>query len=280
MRAAPALFTLVLVGLLVSWHGGGTAGSARWPEQQAVFLAWNTGFAALPSALWSTISLLGDTTVLLPPVALFLLGRPQVWAAVLASVPAGALLSTSLKHWAVVPRLAAVLDQTWFHLIGPALQHNSFPSGHVITAFAVAAAVLATWVPTPRRGRDWVPIVCGLLAATAIALSRIAVGAHCPLDLVAGAPVGWLAALSGAALARRTGGWGWLFQGAGRHAAAAGLILWAAALDSTARDADLRRGSRARGIERHRRGIHALVGRTPLRCGPGVAVDADRVRGG
>ena len=224
--AAPAIAALVLVGLLVSWHGGGIGGTARWPEQQAVFLAWNASFALLPSALWWAFTLLGDSTVLLALLALFVLGRPRVWAAALASVPAGAVLSASVKHWAGVPRPAAVLDQTWFNLIGPALHHNSFPSGHTISAFAAAAAVLATCAARPQRGRDWILIACGLLAATAIALSRVAVGAHWPLDLVAGAAIGWLAGLSGAALARYPGWWHWLFCGAGRPASGAGLILW------------------------------------------------------
>lgn len=226
MWAAPAFVTLLLVGLLVQWHGGGIAGSARWPEQQAVFLAWNSSFAAMPSALWSAITLLGDAAVLMPVLALFVLGRPRVWAAMLASVPVGALLSTSVKHWAAVPRPAAVLEQTWFNLIGPALHNNSFPSGHAISAFAAAAAVLATCVARPQRGRDWALITCGLLAATVIALSRVAVGAHWPLDLAAGAAIGWLAGLSGAALARHPGWWHWLFLGAGRQVAGAGLMLW------------------------------------------------------
>ena len=224
--AAPAFITLVLIGLLVSWHGGGVASTARWPQQQTVFVVWNTSFAALPSALWSAITLLGDSTVLLPLLALFVLGRPRVWAAVLASVPAGALLSTSVKHWAGVPRPAAVLDHAWFNLIGPALHHNSFPSGHTISAFAAAAAVLATCVARPQRGRDWTLIACGLLAATVIALSRVALGAHWPMDIAAGAAIGWLAGLSGAALARYSGWWHWLFFGTGRLAAGAGLILW------------------------------------------------------
>ena len=224
--AAPACISLVLVGLLVSLHGGGIAGTARWPEQHAIFLAWNASFAALPSALWSAITLLGDSTVLMPLLALFVMGRPRIWAAVLASVPAGALLSVSVKQWAGVLRPAAVLEPTWFNLIGPALHQNSFPSGHAISAFAAALAVLATCVPKPQRGRDWSVIACGLLAATVIALSRVAVGAPWPLDLAAGAAIGWLAGLSGAALARHPGWWHWLFFGGGRQAAGAGLMLW------------------------------------------------------
>lgn len=224
--AVPALVALLLVGLLVASHGGGIAGTARWPEQQAAFLALNAAFAALPPALWSGITLLGDTSVLMPLLALFVLGRPQVWAATLAAVPAGALFSTLTKHWANVPRPAAVLDQSLFNLIGPALHSQSFPSGHTITAFAATAAVLATLSPSPRRGRDWMLLVAGLLVAATVAFSRVAVGAHWPLDLAAGASGGWLAGLSGAALARRMGWWQWLEFGTGRRAAGAGLILW------------------------------------------------------
>lgn len=224
--AAPAFSALILIGLLVAWNGGGVASTARWSEQQAVFLAWNADFAAWPSALWWSATLLGDSTVLLAVLALFLFGRPRAWAAALASVPAGGLMSAAVKHWAGVPRPAAVLDQALFNVIGPALHSNSFPSGHTISAYAAAAAVLATCAARPKHGRDWAVIVCGLLLATVVALSRVAVGAHWPLDLAAGAAIGWLAGLSGAALARYSGWWHWLFFGPGRPAVAFGLMLW------------------------------------------------------
>lgn len=224
--AAPATLALVLLGLVVAWHGGGIASTARWPEQQTAFLALNAVLGKVPAPLWSAVTLLGDSSVLMLLLALFLLGRPQVFAAVLASVPAGALFSGLLKHWADVPRPAAVLDHASFHLIGPALHHNSFPSGHTVSAFAAAAAVLATLAPSPRRGREWVLLVAGLMVAVVVALSRVAVGAHWLLDLVAGASGGWLAGLSGAALARHAGWWRWLFFGAGRRATSVGLIVW------------------------------------------------------
>lgn len=224
--SAPAFVTLALIWLLVHRQGGGITGTARWSEQQATFLAWNAAFSVLPPELWSVITVLGDATVLLLLLALFLLCKPQVWAAALASAPAAALLSTSVKHWAEVSRPAAILDQLVFILIGPEMHHNSFPSGHAITAFAAAAAVLATLVRTPDRVHDWALMACCLLGAAIIALSRVAVGAHWPLDLAAGAAIGWLAGLSGAALARHPGWWDWLFQAPGRQALGLGLILW------------------------------------------------------
>lgn len=224
--AAPAILVELCVGLLVSWRGGGFAATARWPDQQALFLSLNATFADGPAPLWAAITLMGDTAVLLALLTLLLNRRPQVWAALLAAIPAGALLSASLKHWAAVPRPAAVLDPAVFNVIGPLLHHNSFPSGHTLSAFAAAAAILATLVPAPRCRMDGAVLGVGLFAAAMIALSRVAVGAHWPLDLAAGAAAGWLAGLSGAALARRTGWWRWLLLGAGRRASGAGLALW------------------------------------------------------
>jgi membrane-associated phospholipid phosphatase len=72
--------------------------------------------------------------------------------------------------------------------------HHSFPSGHAITAFAVAAA-LSTAVPA-RRGL-WLSV--GVLVGG----SRVLLNAHFVSDVVGGAFVGWWAARLGAVLADR-----------------------------------------------------------------------------
>jgi undecaprenyl-diphosphatase len=75
---------------------------------------------------------------------------------------------------------------------------HSFPSGHAATSFA-CAAVLAAAVPRFR----WLFYVL----AAAIALSRVYVGVHYPLDVVAGAALGLLVAtalLRGEAALRRS----------------------------------------------------------------------------
>ena len=72
------------------------------------------------------------------------------------------------------------------HLLSAPSVDPSFPSDHAAAAFAIAFAVLAY----SRRGG-----IAFLLAATLIGLSRIALGMHYPSDVLAGALVGWLAAM-------------------------------------------------------------------------------------
>lgn len=69
----------------------------------------------------------------------------------------------------------------------------SFPSDHAAAAFAIAFAVYAV---SRRAGAAF------LAVATAIAVSRVALGLHYPSDVIAGALVGWTAALVVTRLAR------------------------------------------------------------------------------
>lgn len=197
-----------------------------WESQRVLFLWLNHQAASWPAALWSSCTLLGDTAVLLALLAPLLLWRPQAWMAALAAVPAGGLYALLGKRLADWPRPAGVLEVSQFTVIGPLLQHHSFPSGHSITAFAVAAAVLATLAPVVRRRRHVLALAGGLGLATAVAASRVAVGAHWPMDVLAGAAGGWLAGLSGALLARWRPRWWqhWWRLSRGRAALVAGLV--------------------------------------------------------
>ena len=74
---------------------------------------------------------------------------------------------------------------TWFKYGGSVLNPGSFPSGHAISAFAVASVFSARY----SRHR-WVPWVAyGLASFTA--LSRIPDQAHFPSDVFAGAALGY-----------------------------------------------------------------------------------------
>jgi membrane-associated phospholipid phosphatase len=183
-------------------------GSFWWQKQapeRELFLAINHWASAWPPGLWVFFTRLGETGILFVLLSPLLLWRPQALFSVLAAVPAGGLMSVSAKFIFDAPRPPTVIDVGQIHVIGPLLNNVSFPSGHSITAFAAAAAMAAVWAcqPATRKTAGSVakPVVLAALmfgAAAMVGLSRIAVGAHWPVDVLAGACVGALAGLSGA----------------------------------------------------------------------------------
>jgi membrane-associated phospholipid phosphatase len=194
------------------------------------FVLFNQLAGAAPDWIWQVLTVLGDSGIVICALAPALLLRPQWVMAVLAAVPMASLFSYAMKslfHGA--PRPGAVLDPAHFHLVGQLFQGNSFPSGHSITAFAVAAAIL-----TVERRPQCVRLATALLGlALAVACSRVAVGAHWPVDVMAGAAGGWLCGVLGAVLVRRYPGI-WLTTPWKNGAAVVFVLLacWIAALDT------------------------------------------------
>jgi len=168
-------------------------------RNQTLFLALNHAAAWLPDTLWSKLTVLGDTLVALVLLLALLRRYPQlVLAALLASLPA-TLISHGLKDGLDIARPYAMLGEQ-VHVIGPYLKAGSTPSGHTTTLF-VLAAVLSIGLRS-ATATFWV-----LLAASLAGISRIAVGAHWPLDVLGGMVCGWLSGLLGWYWADRTGWW-------------------------------------------------------------------------
>ncbi len=97
------------------------------------------------------------------------------------------IASQALKHLVgrARPRLLESLGPFHFDPFSFTSVQASFPSGHTITAFAVAWT-LGLFLPKWR-----IPL---FLMAFLVAVSRIVVGAHYPADVIAGAAVGLAAA--------------------------------------------------------------------------------------
>jgi undecaprenyl-diphosphatase len=90
-------------------------------------------------------------------------------------------LAKVVKDVVVRSRPAGYLSDV--HLRGAAASGFGFVSGHASVAFALATA-LAPWLV--RRWR----IAVAYLVAALVALARVFVGAHLPLDVVGGAAIG------------------------------------------------------------------------------------------
>ncbi|MFL5898145.1 MAG: phosphatase PAP2 family protein [Solirubrobacterales bacterium] len=79
-----------------------------------------------------------------------------------------------------------VADPHGVHLFSGHAADPGFPSDHATAAFAIAVAILL-------RKRGWG--IAALVAATVLAVGRVALGVHYPSDVIAGAAVGSAAAL-------------------------------------------------------------------------------------
>jgi undecaprenyl-diphosphatase len=92
----------------------------------------------------------------------------------------GWLGSKGIKRW--VRRGRPRAHMTGVNQRGPTDRGLGFPSGHSAVAFGIATAVTGS-LPRPWGAVAW-------MAAPVIALGRLYVGAHLPLDVVGGAALG------------------------------------------------------------------------------------------
>ena len=160
-----------------------------------LFLSLNKHFSNLPDLFWTTLSLFGNgwfCFAVLLPVVFF---APRViFAALLSGIFTGILSSIS-KSYFDTPRPAGVIDHSSFHIIDSPLLHSAMPSGHTMTAFAIAFAVIFS---APKSTLKYSLFVC--IIAIGAGLSRIAVGAHWPSDVLIGASFGIFCGLVGTVL--------------------------------------------------------------------------------
>lgn len=180
---AVPLAGLLLMGLV------GFSGSNR-----ELFL-WLNAHLQFSKTFWLNVTLFGDAGMIMILVLPLVGRRPDIiWAGLLAGIVA-ALLVNGVKKFFQIPRPPAVLPADVFHQLGNRFSATSFPSGHTAASFALAGVL--GLLPVARSVR-WLAIA----AAVLIGLSRIAVGAHWPLDVAGGMVTGWLSALIGVYLAR------------------------------------------------------------------------------
>jgi membrane-associated phospholipid phosphatase len=176
------------------WHLGCAALAGSTAALLFLGAGYHAGFNSiqglsrlLPDTLWQIVTYLGDTAVAL--FVLLAIARRQpgaLWAGTIAAL-LGTIAVNLLKHRVGALRPPAVLDAEVLTVIGRAYHNGSFPSGHAVTAFALALTLLP-----PCRGA--VTRAALLFAAGAVAMSRVVVGVHWPVDVLAGAALG--AALS------------------------------------------------------------------------------------
>ena len=164
--------------------------------QSSSFLFVNRFTQILPDTLWAWLTFFGNGWGVFAMAFPLLLLAPRLLTAGILTGVIAALASAFLKSWFDLPRPAGLLEDGSFYRIGEPLLNRAFPSGHTITAFAIASALYFS-VDTERRR----PMLLIFVLAAMVGLSRSAVGAHWLTDVLAGAGVGMWCGMVGAVLA-------------------------------------------------------------------------------
>ena len=185
-----AVVAVVLIALAVVFLEGGTLNVDGFVAVQSIA-------RAAPDTVWAMLTICGTGVVAFALLSPTLAWQPRWFAAALAAAALAGLYSNGMKRVFALPRPASVLDPSRLHVIGETLHANSFPSGHAVTAFTLAA-LLVFASRKPMQTALWaVPF------ALLIAFSRIAVGAHWPADIAAGAAGGWVCGALGVVIVAR-----------------------------------------------------------------------------
>src|SRR5437763_1073162 len=166
---------------------------------RAMFMAIYHAVHVVPPALypwfWESATYAGDGLAAMVLAALLLRWRVDVAiAAFLATLPIVGVYIHGIRAFVSVDRPPLVLSDQNLSVLGPVLQHGSFPSGHSATAAALAGVLVLAVRSTAWR-------IAFVILACVIALSRIAVGVHWPVDVCVGFAGGWLCAWIGWELA-------------------------------------------------------------------------------
>jgi undecaprenyl-diphosphatase len=153
----------------------------RWDRQLESWVAGHR--VGVLNPVFEALTYIGTSGAVWLAIGLAVALRSRRWQVLLwvAAADGAAQLSTSLIKLAVPrhrPRVHTLVSEPHTH---------SFPSGHAASSFA-CAIVLASYAPRLR-------VLLWVLAAL-IAFSRVYVGVHYPLDVLAGAIIGILLGLA------------------------------------------------------------------------------------
>ncbi|QWD87585.1 phosphatase PAP2 family protein [Polynucleobacter paludilacus] len=164
--------------------------------QSSSFLFINQLAQNVPDRIWTGLTFLGNgwgTFALAFPLLLL---APRLLSAGIFSALLGGIVIAILKPLMNLPRPASILTSGDFHQIGEALLYNSMPSGHTLTAFAVASGLYFAVGMNKQKSLLSLFVLAGL-----VGLSRSAVGAHWLSDEFVAAAIGLWCGMLGSLLA-------------------------------------------------------------------------------
>ena len=180
---------LLPLGLAAAIYFGGL--------QTPTFLFINHYTQILPDTLWAWLTFAGNGWGVFALCFPLLLLAPRLFCAGLIASLIGGAVSQIIKPFLDFPRPAGVLALGDFYRIGEPLFHRAMPSGHTLSAFAVASGIYFASDKDKRATLWWIFIIAGF-----VGISRNALGAHWLTDVLAGCALGLWSGMLGAVMMR------------------------------------------------------------------------------
>lgn len=177
--------------------------------QKGIFFFLNGELGQFPQ-LMDNLTQIGDGLVFFALVSILIIYASETLGTMIDALLTTALFANLFKWLFAVPRPAATFDNEKMVIIGQVLRgHNSFPSGHSITIFALLTVLMFAFLPKAKKYQFFwlclIPLVGLLLVST-----RVGVGAHYPLDVLTGSILGYIAGLTGIFLNQKFRIWTWM----------------------------------------------------------------------
>ncbi|MES2586603.1 MAG: phosphatase PAP2 family protein [Pseudomonadota bacterium] len=173
------------LGLAITIYLGGL--------QTPTFLFINRYTQFLPDTLWTWLTFIGNGWGIFALCFPLLLLAPRLLSAGLLASIIGGTFSQIIKPYLNFPRPAGVLPLEDFYRIGEPLLQRAMPSGHTLTAFAIASGIYFAGDRNKRTSLWWIFIIAGFAG-----ISRNALGAHWFTDVLAGCAIGLWSGMLGA----------------------------------------------------------------------------------
>ena len=151
--------------------------------EQRVFEKLNSGIGAAERPVWAAMQLGNGLTAVVAPAAIVCSGRSKDDALRVGMAAFGGWqLAKLVKRTIPRGRPSVLLGEVVLRDGDP--DGGGFVSGHATVAMAIAVTAGSIYGPPTRRA--------GGVAAVIVALARVHVGAHLPLDVLGGAGLGLL----------------------------------------------------------------------------------------